>query len=43
MINSINSVIFAAPLMNIDAPNFGTVTTTQDSLRRIQFSGRFSF
>jgi hypothetical protein len=41
--NLINNVIFAAPATNIDASTFGTVTTTQNSPRRIQFSGRFSF
>ena len=41
--NLVNNVIFAAPLTNIDASNFGTITTTQNSPRRIQFSGRLSF
>jgi hypothetical protein len=41
--NLLNNVIFAAPATNIDSSTFGTVTTTQNSPRRIQFSGRFSF
>lgn len=41
--NLINHVIFAAPATNIDSATFGTVTTTQNSPRRIQFSGRFNF
>jgi hypothetical protein len=41
--NLFNNVIFAGPATNIDAATFGTVTTTQNSPRRIQFAGRFSF
>jgi hypothetical protein len=41
--NLLNNVIFAAPATNIDSATFGTVTTTQNSPRRIQFSGRLSF
>ena len=41
--NLFNNVVFAAPATNIDSSTFGTVTTTQNSPRRIQFSGRLSF
>ncbi|MGH9572261.1 MAG: TonB-dependent receptor domain-containing protein [Candidatus Acidiferrales bacterium] len=41
--NLLNNVIFAAPATNIDSSTFGIVTTTQNSPRRIQFSGRLSF
>jgi hypothetical protein len=41
--NLLNNVIFAAPATNIDASNFGIVTSTQNSPRRIQFSGRLTF
>jgi hypothetical protein len=41
--NLVNNVVFAAPATNIDSATFGTVTTTQNSARRIQFTGRFSF
>jgi hypothetical protein len=41
--NLFNNVIFAAPATNISSSNFGTVSATQNSPRRIQFSGRISF
>jgi hypothetical protein len=41
--NLLNNVIFAAPATNIDSATFGTVATTQNGARRIQFSGRLSF
>jgi hypothetical protein len=42
--NTLNNVIFAAPATNIDsASTFGTVTTTQNQPRHIQFSGKFTF
>lgn len=41
--NLLNNVIYAAPATNIDSTTFGTVTSTQNTARHIQFSGRFSF
>ena len=41
--NLFNNVVFAAPATNIDSSTFGTVTSAQNSPRRIQFSGRLSF
>ena len=41
--NLLNNVIFAAPATNIDSANFGTVTTTQNGARHIQFSGKLNF
>jgi hypothetical protein len=41
--NLLNNVIFAAPATNIDSATFGTVVSTQNQARHIQFSGRFNF
>jgi len=41
--NTLNNVIFASPATNIDSSTFGTVTTTQNQPRHIQFSGKFTF
>ncbi|HWB32108.1 MAG TPA: TonB-dependent receptor [Acidobacteriaceae bacterium] len=41
--NLLNNVIFAPPATNIDASNYGTVSSTQNQSRHIQFSGRFTF
>lgn len=41
--NLLNNVVFAPPATNIDSSTFGKVTTTQNSPRRIQLSGRITF
>jgi hypothetical protein len=38
-----NNVRFAAPGTNIDAANFGQVTTQSNSPRKIQFNARIIF
>jgi hypothetical protein len=38
-----NAVHFGAPGTNIDSATFGTFTTTANSPRKLQFSGRISF
>jgi hypothetical protein len=38
-----NAVHFGAPGTNIDAANFGTVTSTVNQPRKLQFSGRVTF
>jgi hypothetical protein len=41
--NTLNNVVFAAPATNIDSATFGTVTSTQNLPRHIQFSGKINF
>ena len=38
-----NAVHFGTPGTNIDAANFGTVTTMANQPRKLQWSGRLSF
>lgn len=41
--NLVNNVVFSPPATNLDSSSFGTVTSTQNQSRHIQFNARLTF
>jgi hypothetical protein len=41
--NTLNYVVFGTPVLNVNSPQFGRVTTQLNSPRRIQLAGRITF
>jgi hypothetical protein len=41
--NTLNYVVFGTPVLNVNSPQFGRVTTQLNAPRRIQLAGRITF